>query len=191
MNQSQPKFIGKRIRVIRQKDRVEVHISQKIERWQEALLLGWLAGWTFCGGVFIYYLLRSTATSDKIFFIVCSALWLYFFVRILKVFLWRIGGTEILVVEQGKLTLRNAFWSWGRKEVFPIQQIFRLGIITKSPTSFLAFLDDSFWIIGGERVGFSFSGRQVVLGKQIEPRDAELLVRVLEGSIREFGKKNH
>jgi hypothetical protein len=42
MNQSEPKFIGKRIKVIRSSQRIEAQISQRIERWQEALLLAWL-----------------------------------------------------------------------------------------------------------------------------------------------------
>jgi hypothetical protein len=52
----------------------------------------------------------------------------------------------------------------------------------------LAFLDDSFWIIGGERVGFNYNGSKRRFGKQLERKDAELLIRVIESSFREFGK---
>jgi hypothetical protein len=189
MNQSEPKFIGKRIKVIRSPQRIEVQISQRIERWQESLLLAWLAGWAFCGAVFMYYLIIAQANSDRIFFIICTAVWLYFFVRILKVFLWRIAGREIIIMEPGMLTIQNAFWNSGRKEKFAMHQIFKLGLITRSPTNFLAFLDNSFWIMGGEKIGFSFSGRRVQLGKQLQTRDAELLVRVIESGIRELSKK--
>lgn len=189
MNQSAPKFIGKRIRITRSRDAIEIRISQKIERWQEALLIAWLAGWTFCGAVFIYYFATTNEGSERIFFLISSALWLYFFVRILKVVIWRLGGEELILLEPGKLTIRNIFWKWGRREVFPFQQIFKLGLISRSPTSFLAFLDDSFWIIGGEKVGFSFSGRRIQLGKQLATRDAELLVRVIESGIRDLAKK--
>jgi len=189
MNQSAPKFIGKRIRVVRGGDGIEIRISQRVQRWQEAMLLAWLTGWAFCGGVFIYYLINPAATSDRIFFLISSAVWLFFFVRILKVFLWRLGGEEIIRLVPGKLKIRNAFWNKGRTEEFPFQQIFKLGIITRSPNSFWAFLDDSFWIIGGEKVGFSVSGRRIQLGKQLSARDAELLIRVMESGMREWAKK--
>jgi len=190
MTQSEPKFIGQRIRVVRKKDLIEIRIAQNIERWQEALMLGWLLGWAFCGAVFIYYMITAISNFDRIFFVVATAMWLFFFIRIFKVFLWRKGGEEVIHLEPAKLTLQNAFWNRGRKEVFPMHQIFKLGLITRSSTSFLAFLDDSFWIMGGERIGFNFSGQRIQLGKQLALRDAELLVRVLESGIRDFSKKS-
>ena len=86
------------------------------------------------------------------------------------------------------VSIRNAFGSWGKKELFVHQNIFKPGLIKRDPTSFLAFLDDSFWIIGGERVGFSYSGRRIQLGKQLTLHDSELLLRVMESAMREYKK---
>jgi hypothetical protein len=89
------KRISERIEVTKSgNDKVVVQISQKIPRWQESLLLTWLLAWTYCGGVFIYYAIVAQAFSDRIFFIICSSLFLFFFIRILKVFFWRIMGVE-------------------------------------------------------------------------------------------------
>lgn len=186
MNQTEPKFIGKRIKVIRAKDSITVEISQTIERLQEALLFAWIIAWAFCGGVFLYYAFTSSSQSEQIFFIISSSLWLFFFVRIFKVLLWRKIGKEILVMNRKEMTVKNAFGSWGKTEHFNYANIYKLGLIKRDPTSFLAFLDDSFWIIGGERVGFSNSGSKVRLGKQLSVKDAELLIRVVESAIREF-----
>jgi hypothetical protein len=190
MTQSEPKFIGKRISVTRSKDSLKVEITQQIERWQEALLITWLSAWTFCGIYFIYYVALATDTMQRVFFILLSLAWLYFFVRITKVFLWRKFGKEVITFSSGKMMLKNAFGEKGRSEEFSFHNIFKLGLIKPDPTSFLAFLDDSFWIIGGDRVGFSYSGHQVRLGKQLSPRDAELLVRVIESGLREYKAKN-
>jgi hypothetical protein len=86
------------------------------------------------------------------------------------------------------MELYNAFWKKSKPEEFQIKQIFKLGLITRDPGNFLAFLDDSFWIIGGERVGFNYNGSKRRLGKQLERKDAELLIRVIESAFREFGK---
>lgn len=186
---SEPKFIGKRISVVRSKQDIIITIGQKIERWQEALLVTWLLAWTFCGVVFIKYAIQSPSQSEKIFFIVSTALWAYFFVRIFKVYLWRKGGREIIRISQGQLELMNAYWKRALPETFPIKSIFKLGVIKQDPGNFFAFLDNSFWIIGGERIGFNFNGTKIRFGKQLDPKDTELLLRVVESGIREFGKE--
>jgi hypothetical protein len=188
MNQTEPKFIGKRIRVMREKDAINIEINQKIERWQVAMLFFWITAWTFCGGAFLYYAFNANSQSEQIFFIICSSLWLFFFIRITKVFLWRLIGKEMIRISKEGVSIRNAFGSWGKKELFVHQNIFKPGLIKRDPTSFLAFLDDSFWIIGGERVGFSYSGRRIQLGKQLTLHDAELLLRVMESAMREYKK---
>lgn len=188
MNQSAPKFIGKRISVLRSKEDIVITITQQIERWQEALLITWLMAWTFCGVVFIKYAIETTVFSDRVFFIIASSLWLYFFVKIVKVFLWRKGGREIIRISKGKLEITNAYWRRGLPETFFLRNIFKLGLIKRDPGNFLAFLDDSFWVIGGERVGFSHSGNKIRVGKQLSVKDAELLIRVIESGVREFSK---
>ncbi|MFY8138371.1 MAG: hypothetical protein ACOVMR_09695 [Flavobacteriales bacterium] len=185
---SAPKFIGKRITVVRSKEDIVVTISQQIERWQEALLVGWLLAWTFCGVVFIKYAIETTIMSDRVFFVIASSLWAYFFVKIIKVYMWRKGGREIIRISKGKLEIMNAYWKRALPETFLIGSIFKLGLIKRNPGNFLAFLDDSFWIIGGEKVGFSHSGTKIRVGKQLSDKDAELLIRVIESGMKEFGK---
>lgn len=188
MSQSVPKFIGKRMSVVRSKEDIIITITQQIERWQETLLLAWLLAWTFCGVVFIKYAVETTVPSDRVFFIIASSLWFYFFVKIVKVFLWRKAGREIIRISKGQMEIYNAYWKRSKAETFKLSNIFKLGLIKRDPASFLAFLDDSFWVIGGERVGFSYSGTKIRIGKQLAVKDAELLIRVLESGIREFGK---
>ena len=139
-------------------------------------------------GCEVHLTFNAANQSEQIFFIICSSLWLFFFIRITKVFLWRLIGKEIIRMDREGLFVKNAFGSRGKSETFNYQTIFKLGLIKRDPASFLAFLDDSFWIIGGERIGFSYSGRKIQLGKQLDARDAELLLRVMESAIREYKK---
>lgn len=191
MNQSEPKFIGKRISVVRSKTDIVISISQQIERWQEALLVMWLAAWTFCGVVFIKYLIYAQNGSERFFFGLSSVLWGYFFAKIARVYLWRKGGREIIRLSEGKLTLINAYWKKGKPEDFKLHNIHKLGLVKSDATSFLAFLDNSFWIIGGDRVGFNYGSQKVRLGKQLSTPDAERLVRTIESGMREFNKKQN
>ncbi|MEN9347717.1 MAG: hypothetical protein RLZZ77_1228 [Bacteroidota bacterium] len=189
MSQTEPKFMGKRISVLRSKDDIVVTITQQIERWQMSLLISWLLAWTFCGGVFITYMIKASVFEERIFFVICTGLWAFFMIRLTKVFLWRKGGREIIRISAGTLSLYNAYWSKGKPEDFKLNSVFKLGLIKRDPSNFFAFLDDSFWIIGGERVGFSYGGEKVRLGKQLDLREAENLVRILDSAIREFSKR--
>ena len=83
----------------------------------------------------------------------------------------------------------NAFGSKGKKEKLKLKAIQKLGIIKSDPGNFLAFLDDSFWIMGGERVGFSYAGSKVRFGKQLSVKDCEYLIRSIEAAMREFKTK--
>jgi hypothetical protein len=56
MNQTEPKFIGKRMSVIKSKEEIKIEISQQVERWQEALLIAWLLAWTMWWCVRILHL---------------------------------------------------------------------------------------------------------------------------------------
>jgi hypothetical protein len=189
-NTAAPKFIGKRFVVTRTATSLQIAITQKVERWQETLLLVWIFAWTFCGGVFVYELIKSPNTEAMFGFrmamSIMIALWFFIWWRTLKVTLWRLIGKEIITFEKGKVTIQNAFGKRGRKEVFGFENIFKLGIIKEDPQSFLGFLDQSFWIMGGEKVGFSYASTKIRLGKQLSVKDAEYLIRSFEAAMREF-----
>jgi hypothetical protein len=186
MSDTAPQFIGKRIKVQRSKESIVVEITQQVERWQEAVLLAWILAWTFCGIVFIYFAFASSEFSTRMICSCMTAFWMYFFVRIARVFFWRKKGKEIITLKASKLYLQNAYGKKGRVEEFHFHNIFKLGLIKRSTTSFMGFLDDSFWIIGGDRVGFSYSGSEVRMGKQLSINDAELLIRVITAGLKEY-----
>lgn len=169
---------------------MRIEITQQIERWQEALLMAWVLSWTFCGMVFIYYTFSAEDFMQRMVMAVITVLWFYFFVRTAKVFFWRKFGKEIITISRGNLALQNAYGKRGRVEDFSFHNIFKLGLVKHKDDSFFSFMDNSFWIIGGDRVGFSYSGSKVRLGKQLSTKDAELLVRVIESGMREFKMKD-
>ena len=191
MTDAAPKFIGKRIQVQKFKHEIRISISQQVERWQEAMLIAWLAGWTFCGMVFVGYAIQAPNFSERMFFIILSSVWLFFFVRIGKVLMWRKMGRELISITPEGMALKNAMGKRGKAEVFKLESILKLGIIKQEETHFLSFLDQSFWVIGGDRVGFNHGRSKIRLGKQLSIKDAELLVRTMDSAIREFKKQGN
>jgi len=192
-NTAAPKFIGKRFTVSRTHETLQIRINQKVERWQEALLIAWVLAWTFCGGVFLFELLRAPDTEAMFTFRFAMGImlvfWFFIWWRTLKVLLWRMLGQEIITFSKGKMSIQNAFGKWGRVESFGFENMFKLGMIKRESTSFLGFLDDSFWIMGGERIGFSYASSKVRFGKQLSVKDCEYLIRSIEAAMREFKTK--
>jgi hypothetical protein len=192
-NTTAPKFYGKRFIVTRGAGYLQIQILQKVERWQEALLMAWILAWTFCGCVFLYEMIKAPDTKEMFNFRFAMGImvvfWFFIWWRTFKVLLWRLIGREVITFSTGELSVKNAFGKWGRSERFGFDNIFKLGLIKEEPFSLLGFLDNSFWIMGGEKVGFSYASTKVRVGKQLSMKDAEYLIRSIEAAMREFKKK--
>ena len=100
--------------------------------------------------------------------------------------MWRKSGKEILVFKKGEMTLQNAFGNRGKKEKFKLEEIKQLGIVKQDENSFFYFLDDSFWIMGGERLGFVYNRSKIRFGKQLNPRDAQTLLRSVDSAVKGY-----
>lgn len=185
MTADQPKKISERVYFKKEKSGVEIIITQQISRLKETLLLTWLLAWTFCGLVFLSYWLESSG-NERIFLMICLAFWAYFWVRIGKAFLWRKKGKEIIIINRGKLLLRNAIGKSGKVNTFLIQNIHRFGEIKIDQGNFFQSLDFSFWVVGGDRFGFDYMGQKIRLGKQLSDKEVNVLGRLIEKSLREF-----
>lgn len=172
------------------KQGIQVEISQKVDRLKETLLLTWLAAWSFCGGVFIYFLLISPDRNERIMLGIMLALWSYFEFRIGRVFIWRKFGKEVLSIVQGEFTIENRFFKKGKLQKFNLQHVKKFGLNKQKATSFLGQLDNSFWVMGGDRFAFSYMGRHYQFGKQLGEKDTRSLAMVLEKGLREFNKSN-
>jgi hypothetical protein len=181
-----PKMLSDRISFSRDPEKLTVVITQEIPRSKEALLFAWIVAWMGVGSVFIYYwMIADTGSSDRIFFAVSSAFWVYFFVRIFKVILWRKIGRELIMVKGETLTITNAYSKFGKPQHYHTGNVQRFGVIPYDFTKFGQFMDRASWVIGGETLGFEHLGRKVLFGKQLGDREAAQLARIIEKALRE------
>lgn len=176
--------IGERITFKKTGDDLEVIITQKVERWKESLLMAWLGAWLFCGIYFIAELVSTDDSGLKTFLYICLAFWSFFLFRIGKVFLWRLIGKERITISGSQLSIQNLIGSMGKKERFNLVTIKKFGLTKYDEKSFLQFMDQSFWIIGGDKIGFNYGNKKIRLGKQLSEKDSIALVRVLDKYIQ-------
>jgi hypothetical protein len=185
---SEGKMIGERIWFDRTKSHLEVVITQRVEFWKELLLILWLIGWLFCGIVFVYFLNQAEFQSQRVFLFVSLGFWAFFMFRISRVFFWRRIGKELINVGDGKITIRNQIGRFGKVQTYNLQHVKNIGLVKFSDRNFLQFMDQSFWIIGGDKLGFSYMSKKYQFGKQLNEKDYRALLFVVEKAIRSFSK---
>ena len=98
-------------------------------------------------------------------------------------------GFELWRLKDGVLTIKDSIFGYGRANEYFVENIQRFGPIAVEETSWKWQLNDSFWVIGGERLGFEHVGKKVVMGKGLTSEEAERAARLLERALKGSRKK--
>ena len=177
--------IGERITFAWHDDALTVVIDQKIPRSQQMALEAWMIAWIAVGVIFFWSLMHATG-EERMFYSISSAFWTFFAFRVGKVILWRRKGSETIRIHTEGMSVKNAFGTLGKAQIFRLSHIQKMEIRRREPTAFLANLDQSFWIMGGESIHFTHDKKSFVLGKQLSEKDAQALAKLLDKGIRKF-----
>lgn len=177
--------IGERITFAWHDDALTVVINQKIPRNQQMALEAWMVAWIAIGVVFCWSLVHSVG-EERMFYSISTAFWTFFAFRVGKVILWRRKGNESIRIQKEGMSVKNAFGTLGKAQTFRLSHIQKMEIRRREPTAFLANLDQSFWIMGGESIHFTHDKKSFVLGKQLSEKDAQALAKLLDKGIRKF-----
>jgi hypothetical protein len=110
--------------------------------------------------------------------------WVFFEIRIGKALLWRKYGMEFLKLEDGQLFIKNSIKGYGKALPYFCANIKNIYLLDKKDTSPLAFLENSFWFVGGETIGFYHKDKLVKLGKQLRKEEAKKLVEFLKKNVK-------
>jgi len=178
------RIISDRISIDEKADKVTVVILGKIARWKESLLLFWLLAWTFSGLVFIYYYLFPTPYQYSLVMLIFLMFWLYFELKIGKVFIWRRFGFEYLEINKGTFLIKNNLLGFRKVKYCDTHDIVGFEKIVHSNKNFFDFINQSFWVYGGEQIYFKYNGRDIIFGKQINEKEQKALIQILNGVLK-------
>ena len=163
---------------------LRIIIPAQMEKWKETLLLTWLLAWSFCGVYFLYELFAGGHDGNmRLFFIILLSFWLYYEVKIGKAFLWRKYGKELIKVDEDKLYLKSDIRSYGKMNGYFKDNIKNFGVINLSEKSFKKHAENSYWVVGGETIGFEYMGKKVGFAKQLPEKDAKKLAKLIASYI--------
>jgi len=183
------RFISDRISIQEDKHILSVIIFGKIERWNESLILFWLLAWSFSGAVFFYYFLSDSPYQYSLPMFILIAFWAYFEFKILRVFLWRRSGFEHIEFDDDLFSIKNNLKGYGKKQKFDILKIDEFKGINQSNKNFFAFMDQSFWALGGDQIFFKYNKKDIIFGKQIDKKEEKALILVLNGRLNKEKSK--
>ncbi|MCC6542230.1 MAG: hypothetical protein IT225_08425 [Flavobacteriales bacterium] len=183
-------IVSDRVSIDRSADRISVVISARLTKRKEALLIAWFLCWLLIG-TYVLYARTNMPSGDPLrqFLLVFLAFWLYFVVRVGRALLWRLKGFEQWRLKDGVLTLKDSILGFGKANTYFVENIQRLGALNLDPTSFKHQLNDSFWTVGGERLGFEHLGRKVAFGKGLTEAEAKRVLFVLQEALRTARKR--
>ncbi len=165
-------------------------ILGKIERWKESLLVAWCVAWVFCGGIVISEYLASTVRESRMMYVIFLIFWAYFLWRVGRVTLFRRGGNELIRIEGGELTLKRSIFTFGKSKSYYLENIEGLRIIELDKKSIAYTYENTWWVMGGERIGFDYQGRFVKFGMQLSPKETKQVFELLRRRLNSDLKKS-
>ncbi|HQW87374.1 MAG TPA: hypothetical protein PLH93_09325 [Flavobacteriales bacterium] len=172
--------VSDRVSVNREADRTTVVISARLSRGREALLVAWTLAWLVCGVVLLVEAVRQPRGDLRQYLFVFLAFWTYFLVRVGRSALWRLKGFELWRVKDGVLTIKDSILGYGKATDHALENVQDLDLLERDERSWKWHLNESFWVMGGERLQFSSMGRKVAFGKGLTDAEAARLLAILK-----------
>ena len=87
------------------------------------------------------------------------------------------------------LTIKDEILGYGRANDFFVENIQKLGPIDLDRTSWKWQLNDSFWVMGGERLGFEHLGKNIAFGKSLTDAEAKRVLVILQEALKKARKE--
>lgn len=148
--------------------------SFKDESKQKNLTV-WLIFWTFCGIAIGSQLFVEGNKEMKIFIAVYLAFWAYFEYTVVKAYKWRKSGEEqFLITDEhfhyGRTYNNRGFLKPHRKDL-----VNAIRNIDEEVGTFAKTFGNSYWVVGGERLAFTVSGKVITFGMQLTDKEVKQL----------------
>lgn len=177
-------YIGKRISIKKKEDELSVVILPLAEKRKNNLLLVWLLLWSLSGLVILSQFFVISDVNTKIAVLVWLAFWAYFEYKIVNAYRWRKSGKEKIKIRENKFLYKRDISGKGAVKTYEIDFIKNVRLVENKDESFMESLNNSYWVIAGEKLVFDYSGKEIRFGLQLEDTDAKALLKLLQNQIK-------
>jgi hypothetical protein len=184
------KQFSDRIQLERTNESLKVIIKAYNEKWKEAILMAWVAAWTFCGIYFLIELYQNQENrSFAIFLGIMIGFWLYFEIRVVKALLWRLFGKEIISLSPNGFEYKSDIKGMGKLQKISFANLKKFDDYDPSTKSFFAFMGRSYWIIGGESIEIKNAAREFIFARELSDYEIKHLVPLFNRALDDFRRK--
>ena len=181
-------FISDNVSIDTKEGRLSVVISQTLEGWRKSVFVTWFVFWSLCGVFFIMALVSEPSRDTKLAVFILLVFWAYYAWRIGKALMWRLRGVEQWRVNEGVLTVKDSINGYGKARKFFADNISEFGTLNIDESSWKWQMSNSFWQIGGERIGFLYNGKRIAIGKGLSANDARKVADKVSAQLKKAGK---
>jgi hypothetical protein len=176
-------FESERIQLNESPDQLEIVISGKIPGNQFNLLSIWLFSWTAAGVFVLTQVTGSMPKEQRMFMLIWLVFWAYFEFKIGTAWVWRKYGREVFILGKVKTQLRFEVPVRSRASEFETADIESFTNLEEQKGLFVKNYYSSFWVKGGETIGFTYKGRLYSFGRQLSAADSQQLIQKLNSRI--------
>lgn len=173
---SEVKYISPRISYRENQGETTLVISSQIAKPKFVMLTVWLCLFGLSGLLIVSQIfVPGYPGMTRIGFIAFTSFWAYFMYRLGYVWWFRKSGMEFIRLQDGKLSIKRAIHTYGKSHEFLIGNIKHFGQRVQAQKSFSTELENSFWVLGGERLQFEYLGRDIRFGIQLTDEEVQKL----------------
>ena len=176
-------YIGKRISIKRAENEVSIVILSTADKTKKIILFIWFILWSLSGIIILtqYFLMKDSQT--KVAIIVWLGFWAYFEYMTFRAVMWRNYGMEKIKLKERQLFYKRDVAGKGKVKVYEFDFIKDLSVVEQKENSFFENLNNSYWVIAGERITFDYYGKEIKLGIQLDESDAKALHKLIKAKI--------
>ena len=178
-------LIGKRISTLQEDGLYSFVIIPTENNWKTNLLFIWFLLWSVSGCIMLFNYFTLTNPNTKLVVIVWLGFWAYFEFKTGKTYFFKKFGKEKIWIKNGVLNYWRDIAGRGKKEVFQAELIKDLQVIEKNKRNFFQFMNESFWVLGGESISFSYGAKLYRIGIQLKEDDSKELLKQLKFALKE------
>ena len=174
------KVIGERVSILKKEAVLSVVILPTTDNKKLALMFAWLMAWTVCGLLVLANYFKLTQQDAKLFIIGYLSFWAYYEFKIMRSFIWKKWGKEKIWIQEGVLHYKREVNGKGKIREFNVELVNELRLIEVKQGNFSDFINQSFWVKGGERLEFDFMAKNIRFGMQLSTEEAKTVLGELK-----------
>lgn len=177
------KWIGNRVSLVESNDLTTIVIYPEQSTWKSILLYAWFSMWSAIGVLVFLQLFYDYSREEKLVLFVFLMFWAYFFVRIGRGVLWQAKGKELMKINDVAFVLKRSVFGYGKAKEYFFENIKKISVHEPKLNSFEEFFQNSYFVVGGERLVFTYAGNEIKFARKLNDKDTKLLFQFITKQI--------